>query len=302
MSLSSLGLTAEQEALYRRLLRVPGAAAEGPALGRLRELGLVDSTSAPVPPATAVNVLLQRRAEEIRRQLPHLDLIWDLVTELSEEHRGRRPTRAIEHIGNPMTLTHRIHTMLVDRPGEFSHIDGRTSTGESLWPDLRDQAPFRRALAAGLNSRTLLAAHAVHRPERNADARSRHARGDLHRTTTEPLHDVTVVNRTVAFAPADPADPEAGTLQIRHPGLVSLLTDVFDGMWARAHDLEELPVTPVEQQVLHALARHPTDETAARSVQLSVRKFRAHVADLMARLGAHSRFQAALLAKERGWL
>jgi DNA-binding CsgD family transcriptional regulator len=35
---------------------------------------------------------------------------------------------------------------------------------------------------------------------------------------------------------------------------------------------------------------------------VSVRKFRAHVADLMARLGAATRFQAALLAKERGWL
>ncbi|MDX2297443.1 MULTISPECIES: hypothetical protein [Streptomyces] len=297
MSLANLGLTGDQEALYRRLLRGGSAtAAEGPALRGLRELGLVDAEAVPVPPATAVNVLLRRRAEEIRRQLPHLDLVWDLVAELSEEHRGGRPTRAVEHIGNPMTLTHRIQTMLVDRPGEFSRLAG------SPWPHLRERAPFRRALAGGLLSRTLLAPHAVHAPERLAETRARHSRGDLHRVTTEPVHDMALVNRSVAFAPADPADPEAGTLQIRHPGLVSLLADVFDGMWARAHDLDDPPVNPIERQVLHALARHPTDEAAARSVQLSVRKFRAHVADLMGRLGAQSRFQAALLAKERGWL
>ncbi|GAA1118144.1 hypothetical protein GCM10009663_67690 [Kitasatospora arboriphila] len=32
------------------------------------------------------------------------------------------------------------------------------------------------------------------------------------------------------------------------------------------------------------------------------RKYRAHVAGLMARLGAATRFQVALQAKERGWL
>lgn len=81
-----------------------------------------------------------------------------------------------------------------------------------------------------------------------------------------------------------------------------MLADVFDGMWERARYLDDLPLSPIEQQVLHALTRHDTDEAAARALHISVRKFRAHVADLMARLGAATRFQAALLAKQRGWL
>jgi DNA-binding NarL/FixJ family response regulator len=35
---------------------------------------------------------------------------------------------------------------------------------------------------------------------------------------------------------------------------------------------------------------------------MSLRKYRTHVADLMGRLGASTRFQAALRARERGWL
>jgi hypothetical protein len=41
---------------------------------------------------------------------------------------------------------------------------------------------------------------------------------------------------------------------------------------------------------------------AARSVNTSVRKFRANAADIVAQLGAESRFQAAMPAKKRGWL
>jgi DNA-binding CsgD family transcriptional regulator len=125
---------------------------------------------------------------------------------------------------------------------------------------------------------------------------------DLHRVTTEPVAHLAVVNRTVAFVQVDPAQPRSGALQIRQPGVVVALAGLFEGMWSRARDLDELPLSPIEQQVLHALTCHDNDETAARSLNVSVRKFRAHVADLMARLGAATRFQAALLAKERGWL
>lgn len=57
----------------------------------------------------------------------------------------------------------------------------------------------------------------------------------------------------------------------------------------------EPPRVPVGHQLLDAGPR-PGD------VNVSLRKYRAHVADLMSRLGAATRFQAGMLAKERGWL
>ncbi|MFI7633946.1 hypothetical protein [Nonomuraea sp. NPDC049400] len=162
--------------------------------------------------------------------------------------------------------------------------------------------PFKRFLARGLRSRTLFSAHALRDPAQEPYARSWHDLGDLHRVTTEPIHHLAIVNRRFAFIQADPTDPTAGALQIRQPDVVAMLADLFDGMWARARDLDDLPLSPVEQRVLYALTCHETDTAAAGSLNVSVRKFRGHVADLMARLGAQTRFQAALLAQKRGWL
>jgi DNA-binding NarL/FixJ family response regulator len=61
-------------------------------------------------------------------------------------------------------------------------------------------------------------------------------------------------------------------------------------------------LTSLEKRVLLALASSCKDEIAAREIDVSVRTYRRYVADLMARLGAVNRFQAALRAKEEGWI
>ncbi len=50
-----------------------------------------------------------------------------------------------------------------------------------------------------------------------------------------------------------------------------------------------------------ALTPATKDESGARDLGISVRTYRKHVASLMPRLQATNRFQAALLARERGW-
>ncbi|NRQ30240.1 hypothetical protein HII36_00080 [Nonomuraea sp. NN258] len=309
MSLESLGLTAEQERLYRYLLRNPRADLRaagvelvvpgvGPVLAELRELGLVDGTLTALSPAAAIDVLVRRRIEQTRRQLTELTLAWDVLTELAEEHRSGRAVQMVEHIPEGAAVTRRIRTMLAADPGEFTHMKIRARHAAAGY----DDRPFQQLLARGLRSRTLFPAHTLEDPDEEEHARSWHALGDLHRVTIEPVRHLAIVNRSVAFVQASPAQPRAGALQIRQPGVVAMLADVFDGMWERARDLDDLPLSPIEQQVLRALTCHDTDEAAARSISVSVRKFRAHVAELMARLDAATRFQAALRAKERGWL
>ncbi|MEV0196784.1 hypothetical protein [Nonomuraea sp. NPDC050691] len=309
MSLASLGLTTEQERLYRYLLRKPHANLDaagvelGMADGRgvaaeLRALRLVDEALTVVTPTAAVDLLVRRRVEQTQRQLTELTVVWDVLKELTEEHRSGRHVQMVEHLTDGPTVTRRMYAMLGDDPGEFVHMKERALYRGTEYA----AAPFKGFLAAGLRSRTLFSAQALEDPEQKPYARFWHTLGDLHRVTTEPFRHLAVVNRSVAFVQADPADPKAGALQIRQPGAVAMLAEVFEGMWARARDLDDLPLSPVEQRVLHALTSHDTDEAAARSINVSVRKFRAHVADLMARLGASTRFQAALLARDRGWL
>ncbi|MFI1186867.1 DNA-binding response regulator [Streptomyces californicus] len=58
----------------------------------------------------------------------------------------------------------------------------------------------------------------------------------------------------------------------------------------------------IERRVLVSMCTAGKDETGARGLGVSVRTYRRHVAELMQTLGAANRAQAALLARERGWI
>ncbi|GAA0429725.1 hypothetical protein Aca07nite_38240 [Actinoplanes capillaceus] len=274
MSLISLGMSAEQERAYRYFLRRPQAdlatAADDlglPCLERtvaeLRERDLISERLVPVRPAVAVDLL-------VRRQMSGLTAAWDALIELGEEHRSGRPIRLVEHLGDA-DVTKRMTKLIADGPHELLAINPAGPPPGSAG---------RILLPAGHPSTGQATGHRL-------------------RITREPLWPVAIVDRTVAFAPAG---PPGGTLEIRLPGLVTMLVDVFEGMWARARDLGDQPLAPIEHQVLDALTRYGTDDAAARALNVSVRKFRAHVAELMSRLGARTRFQAALRARAHGWL
>ncbi|WP_206442911.1 LuxR C-terminal-related transcriptional regulator, partial [Candidatus Protofrankia californiensis] len=57
-----------------------------------------------------------------------------------------------------------------------------------------------------------------------------------------------------------------------------------------------------ERLLLRLLSLGAKDEAAARHLGVSVRTVRRMIADLMRRMDARSRFQAGILAAERGWL
>ncbi|MFG3440416.1 hypothetical protein ACGF0J_24455 [Nonomuraea sp. NPDC047897] len=309
MSLADLGLTPEQERAYRYFLRNPRADRQSAALDlvmpevdrsivELQTLGLLDASLIAISPTAAVDLLVQRRIEQTRRQLTELTSAWDVVRELAEEQRRGRPVQLVEHLPDGQSVTSRTRALLSADADDYMHMKSHALIGDPRY----DAAPFKRALAGGLTSRTLFSVRALEDPRQESHAKQLHALGDLHRVTAEPIRHMAIVNRSVAFVQADPTGPKAGALEIRQPGAVAMLVDVFEGMWARARDLDDLPLSPIEQRVLRALTVHGTDEAAARSINVSVRKFRTHVAALMTRLGADTRFQAGALANERGWL
>jgi len=98
----------------------------------------------------------------------------------------------------------------------------------------------------------------------------------------------------------------AGTdLLVREPAIVATLSAMFTEMWRRAEcapTTDHRTAPDRNRTVLHLMSRGVTDESAARSMGISTRTYRRMVADVMARLGASSRFQAGVLAADRGWL
>ncbi|MGY2125849.1 LuxR C-terminal-related transcriptional regulator [Nocardia gipuzkoensis] len=304
-SLSGLGLTVVQERVYRYLLRNPQAepatAAEQLALPelpevltQLRALGLVSGSHSAVAPTVAVDLLVRHRIESMRREFTVLTGAWDVLEELSQERRSRRAVHLIEHIPDPREAARRMRAMLTSESGEILSVRPHL--------ELVGAMGFVPEPVGVPRSRTLVSAADPADADLRDYVRQRNSLGDPHRVTSEPIKLLTIVNRTVAFVQADPAEPQRGVLQLGQPAVAAVLVDYFDETWSRATDTDDLTLSPIERDVLRALIAHDTDETAARSLNISVRKFRAHVADLMARLGARTRFQTALRARDLGWL
>ncbi|MFD0346558.1 hypothetical protein ACFQ0M_11600 [Kitasatospora aburaviensis] len=85
---------------------------------------------------------------------------------------------------------------------------------------------------------------------------------------------------------------------IRVPEVIHTLHILFDNVWRTAVPANERIVfgdrarAAFARQILGALRAGVTDEVAARDLTVSVRTYRRYVAEIMALLGANSRFQA----------
>ncbi|WP_028802083.1 hypothetical protein [Streptomyces sp. 142MFCol3.1] len=147
--------------------------------------------------------------------------------------------------------------------------------------DGEDERGDRRQLADGPVSRTLAGAAALDLPEELAYARHLHGLGDLHRVTAEPFLPLLVIDRRVALVLLEPGRSDTDALMIRQPGIVAVLVALFEKLWERAADLDGLDLSATEARVLRALAGHDKEETGARALNVSLRKYRAHVAALV---------------------
>ncbi len=95
---------------------------------------------------------------------------------------------------------------------------------------------------------------------------------------------------------------------IEDPALVRALDLLFAGAWGNAvqpaeHEwISERLRTEPARRILERLCQGYTDDVAAREVEVSLRTYRRHVAEIMRGLGASSRFQAGVRAVELGLL
>ncbi|POX38807.1 hypothetical protein C3486_21240 [Streptomyces sp. Ru73] len=159
--------------------------------------------------------------------------------------------------------------------------------------------------------RTLIGAAALDDPTTMDYARELIGRGAQIRISYAPLERLIICDRSAALTPLDPARTAKGAVLIRESGLVAALVALFERMWSAAQELPPAedaesqgtePLSRLERKVLKSLYTVDKDESGARELGISVRTYRKHVANLMRRLGATNRIQAALLARERGWL
>ncbi|MCF6474021.1 helix-turn-helix transcriptional regulator [Nonomuraea sp. MG754425] len=328
MDLSVIGITPDAEAVYRHLLRNPGQSAGSipEALGMdpdtvetaidvLDRLGMIDLSDryriTATEPRTAIERLVEQRLEELNAEIRRVFGTRDAITSfLDDKNQGDRsaPALDIERVESGARVRQRLDDLAF-----FSHK-------ETLC--LHPGGPFNELMiesALPLDTRSLrrgLALREIFHPDALQDTRMVEYLRELSRlgaqirVTDQPMDRMLMYDRSVAVVPIDPKAHSTGALIVREPGLISQLVIYFESLWKPATTLADYLDPPakdpslshMEQRVLAVMARADKDEIAARELDISVRTYRRYVADLMARLGAVNRFQAALRAKEENWI
>ncbi|PFG97081.1 regulatory LuxR family protein [Saccharopolyspora erythraea NRRL 2338] len=241
-----------------------------------------------------------RRRPALRELLHHAEKMAEIAVALHEDHR----TPAAPPVGPPespeLVVAKLIHQAGHRAVSVRTSCPGWPASGESeLFHHLQTELLERGAAMRLLVGTGAGADVAGLRGLADSGAQVRMSSGEL------PV--MTIVDgRTCLLGSAG----EHGRVQLRvvhEPAAVRALQALHDTTWTHGFGIEALRHVDIDwddesvtRQVLRLMGAGYTDETAARKLNLSVRTYRRHIAHLMARLRAKSRFQAGVLVSALG--
>ncbi|MFI6944239.1 LuxR C-terminal-related transcriptional regulator [Streptomyces sp. NPDC050418] len=328
MSLTAVGVSDDHLRLYRHFLRNPeqGAEAAGGALGWdrdtvdeglevLQSYSLIRLSSRRTvlvsDPSVAVEWLVERRLGELKSATDQVLSVRAVIASLTEDHKQgaqQSPSSEIERVDGMDPIRERLTDLAFFTFREYVSLLPAPWHASSI--EIARESDLRM-LRRGIRWRTVATPKALADPGTLAYLRELAALGGEVRRTEQAIRRMAVWDHAVAMVPVDPDDHYEAALVVRQPGVVANTVAWFEQVWDTAGELpaDDGPasagrpaLSATERKVLDALARMDKDEAAARELGVSLRTFRRYVADLMLRLGAANRFQAGLLAKERGWI
>ncbi|GHH82578.1 hypothetical protein GCM10018781_67780 [Kitasatospora indigofera] len=323
--LETLGLSAAAAAVYRSMLDHPAAGVEEiAALCRLTPVQVHDGLD------ELAGLLLVRASSEhpgrMRAVDPEIglaDILARQEADLAARQAQLATSRAaVVHMVAERTAADRAPgTRLLGMDAIHARLEemGRSAVREVLGvhpgaghrpEDLAAaRAADAPALARGVTMKGLYQDSTRNDPHTTAFAHWLLANGSEVRTAPVLPQRLVIVDRTQALVPIDPADSRKGALHITEPGVLAALIDLFEQAWSTAVPLgatrtedPKTGLTDTERELLRLLATGLTDETASQRLGLSPRTVRRHMASILERLNATSRFEAGIKAAQRGWL
>ncbi|WP_344428061.1 DNA-binding response regulator [Amycolatopsis minnesotensis] len=125
------------------------------------------------------------------------------------------------------------------------------------------------------------------------------------RITPDEINETIIIDRRLAILAGGFAGQDRTYSVITRPEVVNSVTSLFDsayrgGTELAVYDRRFAELRSLAPRILELLSSGCKDETAARTLGLGLRTYRRRVAELMAALGATSRFQAGVRARELG--
>ncbi|MCX4969827.1 helix-turn-helix transcriptional regulator [Streptomyces sp. NBC_00654] len=327
--MSVFGVSEAEEEIYRHFLRNPGTSADDlhlllhsepqvarACVARLQELGLLHPAGAdlrifPTDPEVSLARLVDLRLHALHQELQRVTRSRHIIDGLRAEQGARTPPpQGIEQLEGLAQIRNRIDDLAFFARDEILSVEPYTK----LSPEniARSRPLDLRCLRRGVRIRNVVARAALQDPPTAAYLRELAAHGASIRVTSDTAERLLVYDRRAALVPLDPRDTARGALLAHRSGLVSNIIALFEKIWDQAEDLAraggqddaaaDTGLSGIELRVLMSMCTAGKDESGARELGVSVRTYRRHVADLMQTLGAASRAQAALRARERGWI
>ncbi|WTA73759.1 helix-turn-helix transcriptional regulator [Streptomyces sp. NBC_00838] len=326
--MSVFGVSPAEEEMYRHFLRNPDTSADDihllvhteqddarRSLERLRELGLLHPDSSiecvsPADPGVALARLTDARLNALHEELRRVMQARDLVDGLRAEQGSRLPpVQGIEQLEGLSEIRNRIDDLAFFARDEILSVEPYTKlSAENIE---RSRPLDLRCLRRGVRIRNVVLAAALDDLPTREYLRELVKRGAQIRVAENITERILVYDGRTALVPVDPQNTARGALLAHKSGLVSNIIALFEKIWTQADDLLTVTkeaadavegLSEIEQQVLISMCTVGKDEAGARELGISVRTYRRHVADLLQSLGAASRAQGALRARERGWI
>ncbi|WP_149180180.1 response regulator transcription factor [Streptomyces sp. TRM49041] len=325
-----LGFSSTEEDIYRHFLRHPYTSCDDVhlavrtdrdgaqrALERLRELRALQGEESRLwatEPTTLIPRLAEGRLERLHREMLELTHTHPITAALERD----RPAQT-DAAGPAAPGIERIEDLalvrgLIDDLAFFARTEVLSAEPyDALSPhNIEHARPLDlRCLRRGVRIRNLVRRTALCDAPTVGYLREIAAHGAEVRVAEDFSELILVYDRHTALVPVDPRDTARGALCAREGALVGNIITLFERLWADAENLGALvdaadPDAPelstVQREVLHCMCSVSKDEVGARKLGVSLRTYRRHIADLMHLLDSDNRAQAALAARERGWI
>lgn len=323
--LESLGLSMASERVYRAMLAHPtwgvdqlsvhtGLSTEEvhDALDELAEMALLGPSAdsahplRPADPAVGLAALLARAEAEVLQRTQQIEATRAAIAAIAAAHElGRHQDVLIRLEGVEAVRARLVELAMTARSECLSFSPGAAHSVAAMEAS---QPLNAKALERGVAIRAIYQDSFRNDTGTLGYARWLVGRGGQTRTLPIVPMQLVIVDRERALLPIDPSEPKRGAVEVRSSGLMAALCALFEQLWAtatpfgQAATVDQHGLTPTERELLTLLGDGHTDESAGRKLGLSARTVQRMMAELSARLGAQSRFQAGVTAVRKGWL
>ncbi len=223
---------------------------------------------------------------------------------------SRAKASALQQSGYEVLESSRTINRLIDeltRETKKSLFEAHPGHGHSADTQVEGIEIDRQLRAKRVKRRTLLhASTRSHAPSIRA-VRAQTEIGCQVRTLEDVPVRMFIFDDTSAIISRNAFPSDRAAIYTQDTAITNLLVQMYSHMWSQAtvFEIDDLPqqeLTPIQLSILKLMAAGYSDASAVKRLAISLRTYRRQVAEIMETLQAESRFQAGVVAAQRGLL